>query len=276
MSHTLRLALITDVFPSSVDYPRLDERLAAAVEQGAGLAALPELPLHRWVPATKTARDEDAEEAGGPRLRALCEAAQRHRISLLGGTIEKDSAGRRVNAALLIDAEGKLAARYHKVHLPAEEGFWETSHYEPGTLPPEVVELGDWKLGMQICSDINRPTASQLLAAQGVELLLHPRATPPNSYERWKRVLGASAIMSGCYLASINRPGGRVGEDTGAPSLVFDPFGEVVAETDEPLIVVPIERDTLRTARKEYPGYLEFHDAIYARGWQALRRSGED
>ena len=52
---------------------------------------------------------------------------------------------------------------------------------------PEIVRgVLPLATGLQICSDLQRPTVCHLLGARGVELIVGPRATPPENYERWK------------------------------------------------------------------------------------------
>jgi len=267
----VRVALLTEVFHEDRDGSRLVEMLHRAVADGADLAVLPELPLNAWAPHSKVARAEDAEEPGGPRQRRMRDSASAAGIALLGGAIVVDPAsGDRHNTALLYGPDGALMASYRKVHLPEEEGYWETSHYVPGTEPPSVVDGLGLRVGIQICSDVNRPQGFQLLAAQGAELVLAPRATPPETYERWRTVLRANAVMSGTYLVSVNRPRPEMGASIGGPSLVVDPNGDVVAETDEALLVVELDRAVVEEAAKEYPGYLDRFPELYAEGWRRL------
>ena len=98
---------------------------------------------------------------------------------MVGGIIRRDPmTGRRTSRALLFDGRGEIVGRYEKLHLPEEPGFWETSHYEPGTRRAQATsKVLDWPFGMQICSDINRPEGSHLLGAQGAQAILAPRAT---------------------------------------------------------------------------------------------------
>ncbi|NIP56552.1 MAG: hypothetical protein GWM92_00480, partial [Gemmatimonadetes bacterium] len=147
----LPVALVTEVFHDDPEGQRLRARLEEAREAGARLAILPELPLDPWVPATRELRDEDAEGPVGRRHQLQSDAARDAGIALLGGAIVRDpDSDRRFNTALLYDAEGEQVFRYRKLHIPEEEGFWETSHYSPGTDPPRVVEVagegGPWKL----------------------------------------------------------------------------------------------------------------------------------
>ncbi|SVD33156.1 uncharacterized protein METZ01_LOCUS386010, partial [marine metagenome] len=179
MDDRILVALLTDVFLTDLDYLRLRKHLLKAKNSGAILAVLPELPLNSWSPATRDSIEEDAESSGGPRHQVLSRMASEVGIALLGGAIVADSrTERRYNTALFYDRNGQLISQYRKIHLPEEEGYWETSHYVPGTDPPKVFSIPEVSIGVQICSDINRPQGAQILRAQGAELLLVPRATP--------------------------------------------------------------------------------------------------
>jgi predicted amidohydrolase len=79
------------------------------------------------------------------------------------------------------DRVGVRRASHRKVHLPEEEGYWETSQYDPGDAAPQLIDWLPLRAGLQICSDVNRPQGFQLLAAQGTEFVFAPRATPPGS-----------------------------------------------------------------------------------------------
>ena len=264
--------MITEVFWSKDGASRLAERLARAAEAGAGLAVLPELPLNPWSPATREPREDDAEPPGGRRHEIQAGAARLAGIGLVGGAIVIDPAtGRRHNTALVFDAGGELVGRYRKAHLPEEDGYWETSHYEPGDEVPAVFDGFDLRLGTQICSDVNRPQGTHLLGALGAELILAPRCTPATSYERWKLVLRAGAVTACAFVVSTNRPGPEQGVPIGGPSIAIAPDGEVLAESTDPLSVVMLSPEALRAAREEYPGYLPVRADLYARGWSKLK-----
>ena len=268
-SQRLTLALITDVFPEPEENERLRARLRDARARGAQLAVLPELPLNRWAPATRTPSGADAEPPAGPRAGALATAARAAGLAVLGGAIVRDpSSGRRHNTALLFDATGAERSCYRKIHLPDEEGYWEAHHYEPGDRLHAPVDVGGFGIGVQVCSDANRPQGCNALAAMGAEVILVPRATPAETYERWRLVLRADAVTSCAYVVSVNRPGARSGGIIGGASMVSGPSGEVLLETTDPVAVVTLEKDALEHARRQYPGYLDVRADVYGRAWR--------
>ena len=271
--NSIQIALISDVFFDRDPASRLAARLKEARERGAELAILPEIPCNPWSPATTQRRDDDAESPGGPRAQMQAEAARTAGIGLVGGAIVRDPAtSRRHNTSLVFDAGGRLVAAYAKLHIPEEPGFWETSHYDAGTKPPQVIEACGLRFGVQICSDINRPEGCHLLGAMGAEAVLAPRATEQRTYPRWKVVFQANALTSCCYVLSVNRPGAEQGVLIGGPSIATGPDGQVLLETTEPVGVVSLDLAALRQARSDYPGYLPVRADLYAQAWSDVAR----
>jgi len=268
----LRIALLTRIFAGLASDDRLLDALNEARRQGAALAILPELPLDRWMAAERAPRDDDAEEPEGPRHRRLAAAARGAGLAVLGGAIVRDVAtGRRHNTALLFGADGSLLGATRKTHLPFEEGFWEAAHYQPGDEPPGVIEGLPLGVGILTCSDANRTGLALMLRALGADVILVPRATPRASWKRWRLVLRADAVTSATWLVSVNRPAGETGADTGGPSIVVAPDGEVALETEEPLALATLSVEAQEAARRDYPGYLDVRAGLYAQAWARVR-----
>jgi predicted amidohydrolase len=267
----LTVALVSEVFWEADGGRRLQDRLLEVADRGADLAVLPELPMNRWRPSSKDAVEEDAEGEGGARTEAMAEAARGARIGLVGGIIHRElEAGRRTSRALVFDSSGSIVARYEKLHLPEEPGFWETSHYEPGTEAAHRIDAFGLPIGLQVCSDNNRPEGSHLLGADGAAAILIPRASEERTYQRWKIVFRANALTSTTYVLSVNRPWPEDGVLLGGPSVAIDPNGNVLVETTDTVALVTLEEAIVRKARKDYPGYLPVRARLYADAWQEI------
>jgi predicted amidohydrolase len=267
----LNVALIRKVFREPDSIAELREALKQAHSQGAQLAVLPEIPLNDWSPATKTQQEGEAEPPAGPRHRTMSDAAREVGIGLVGGAIIRDpTSGRCHNTALAFDRSGELVGSYRKLHLPEEEGFWETSHYDPGDKPPSVIQGLPLRLGIQVCSDVNRPEGSLLLGALGAEVIVCPRATEAATFPRWKIVLTANALTSCTYVISVPRPQPEFGVPLGGPSFAVAPTGDVLAESTEPITLVTLDRNVVDQVRRRYPGYLPVRADLYAEGWQSV------
>lgn len=264
------VALISEVFWQEDGRDRLHARLQEARDAGATLAVLPELPLNPWSAATKEARETDAEASDGPRARMQVEAARAVGIGLVGGVIRIGSDGKRRNTALVITPDGSIAGTWEKAHIPDEPGFWEADHYVRGRDCPTPFEGLGFPIGVQICSDVNRPQGTQLLAAQGAELVVAPRATELATWERWRHVLIANALTCCCWVATVNRPEPEQGVLIGGPSLAVAPDGTILAETSDPLAVFSYDPGALPGHRVDYPGYLDIRADLYVDGWQRI------
>ncbi|HET8778016.1 MAG TPA: carbon-nitrogen hydrolase family protein, partial [Candidatus Limnocylindria bacterium] len=263
----------SEVFWEADGAQRLKQRLGEVAERGADVAVLPEIPLNPWRPSTKEAHPDDAEPMDGPRATAQREAAAEARIGLIGGIIHRDENGRRTSRALIIDAAGKVRATYEKLHLPEEPGFWETSHYEPGSEAPKRIDAFGLPIGVQICSDNNRPEGVHLLGAQGAMAMINPRATEEKTYQRWKTVFRANALTSCLYVLSVNRPYPEDGVLIGGPSVAFDPNGELLVETTDTVALITLDAKVVTDARRAYPGYLPVRARLYADAWDEVARS---
>jgi predicted amidohydrolase len=273
MAHdSLAVALLSEVFPDAAAQQRLAAALEGARARGAELVVLPELPLHAWSPASAEPRDDDAEPPSGPRHRTLASAAREVGVAVLGGAIVEEDGVRR-NRALLFGRDGSLIAAYDKNHLPNEEGFWEAAHYQPGNAPPRPVWVDGFALGVQLCSDLNRPELGHALAAAGALAIVGPRATEASTWARWRLVLRATAMTACAYVLSVTRPRPEHGVPLGGPSFVAAPDGAVLLETNDPLALVTLERSAVHAARKGYPGYLTVRPDLYAEGWEQAARA---
>ena len=273
MAHdTLAVALLSEVFTDAAAREKLPAVLEGARVRGAELVVLPELPLHPWSPASAQARAEDAEPPTGPRHRALAVAAREVGVAVLGGAIVEEGGVRR-NRALLFGRDGSLVASYDKNHLPNEDGFWEAAHYQPGGAPPKPAWVDGFAIGVQLCSDLNRPELGHALAAAGALAIVGPRATEAATWPRWRLVLQATAMTACAYVLSVTRPRPEHGVPLGGPSFVAAPDGTVLLETNDALALVTLERSAVHAARRGYPGYLTVRPELYAQAWEQAGRA---
>lgn len=264
-----RIALISEVYPDPSP-ELLASDLSVASSRGAAIVVLPECPAQAWVPARADPDDADAELAGGPRELRQSQAAREAGVALLGGGIELCADGVRRNAAVLWDCNGVERLRYHKMHIPDEPGFREAAHYGAGTRAPSVVEIEGLQVGVQICSDNQRPDGAMMLAAQGCECILNPRATEPGLLDRWRTIWSANAMTASCWILSVNRPRPELGTPLRGPSVAVGPDGAMREESTDKFLFVDVDVESVHEARRAYPGYLAIPSGIYAAAWSGL------
>lgn len=235
------------------------ERIAEAAAAGARLVALPEyFPLIAADESAKVAIRE--ADGSGPIQDFLREAAARHRVWLVGGTIPLVAAadGKVRNSTLVFDPQGQRVARYDKIHLfgfrKGAEHYDEAATIEPGG---EVVTFDApfGRVGLSVCYDLRFP---ELFRAMGpVELIILPAAfTYTTGRDHWEVLLRARAIENQCYVMAPaqggRHPSGRV---TWGHSLIADPWGQILAcHAEGPgVVLADLERARIAAVRESLP-----------------------
>lgn len=251
----LKVALVSQIFSKESDIGVTFEKIK---QSGASLAVFPELTMDPWWPARRLA---DSPPPVFSNLEAIQRQCLESSLAAVATAVEQTLAGPR-QAAYLFGASGERLLRYKKTHLPQEPGFWEQDYYQGGSHKPEVCDDLGFPLGLQICSDTNRPTGSFWLAASGASAILIPRATESGTFEKWRRVFQVLAQLTACYVLSVNRPAPEFGVPLGGPSIVVDPHGEIITESCDPIVVAELKHEEIVAARGGYPGYLSWQSPI--------------
>ena len=208
--------------------------IARAAEQGAELVVLPE----NAVIMGRTDRDKlaHAEAPGdGPLQAFFAEQARRHGVWLVVGTLplRRKDPGRVRAASLLFDDQGRMAARYDKLHLfdvrvSAEEAYRESDTLEPGD-EVRVVSTPFGRLGMSVCYDLRFPELFRAMVDRGAELFTVPSAfTTHTGRAHWLPLLQARAVENLCYVLAPDQVGVHPsGRETYGHSVIVSPLGPV-------------------------------------------------
>jgi predicted amidohydrolase len=244
----LRVAAIQMVSGTTVAGNLASARRLIAEAAGAGteLIALPE---YFCILGNKdTDKVGVRETAGhGPIQDFLAEAATRHHIWLVGGTLPVslgDGITDRIrNTTFVYAPDGSVAARYDKIHLfgfkKGNDDFDESRTIAAGNEPVSFeATLGDQPLlvGLSICYDVRFPELYRGFAKNGApDLILVPSAfTYVTGAAHWEILLRARAIENQCYVLAPAQ-GGRHenGRRTWGHTMLIDPWGDIVAVLDE-------------------------------------------
>ena len=208
--------------------------IAAAAAAGARLVALPEYFCFMG------RQDGDklaiAEAPGdGPIQRMLADAARRHDVWVIGGTLPLQSpqVGHVYNANCVYAPDGTLAARYDKIHLFCYDNGREA--YDEGRVllagrTPVAFEADGWRIGLSVCYDLRFPELYRALSDPPCALLSVPSAfTYTTGQAHWEVLLRARAVENQCYVLAPAQ-GGRheTGRRTWGHSMLVDPWGEVL------------------------------------------------
>jgi N-carbamoylputrescine amidase len=147
-----------------------------------------------------------------------------------------------------------------KYYLPDESGYWEHSWYDRGPRLFSTARAGDALVGVQICTEMWFLEWSRHYAAERVEALLIPRATPRSTTAKWIASGQTAAVCSGAYCLSSNlsMPPGSSTAECGGVGWIIDPEGSVLATTSEesPFATLDIDLELARKSKRTYPRYV--------------------
>ena len=201
-------------------------------------------------------------EVKDPALPAFCTLAEELGIWLLVGSLAiKVSETKTANRSFLIDPNGRIAARYDKIHLfdvnlPSGEQYRESNTVSAGRAAI-VAELPWQKLGMTICYDLRFPALYKSLARSGATVLSVPSAfTETTGRAHWHVLLRARAIENGAFVIAPAQGGVHAnGRRTYGHSLIVSPWGDVLAEagTEPCVILADIDDADAQRARERIP-----------------------
>jgi predicted amidohydrolase len=246
--------------------------LAAAA--GAGMVVLPEnFAVLDGGPQTQFAEVEG--DTGGLLQGMLSTKAREHGVYIVGGTVPLISRprvsgaraeilqdGRVRPACLVFDANGKIIARYDKMHLfdvevsDKQARYAESDSFEPGDRVV-AVDTAIARLGLSICYDLRFPELYRQLFAQGVELVTVPAAfTKVTGEAHWEVLLRARAIENQCYVIGCGQ-GGIHNErrETFGHTMIIDPWGRVLdmLAQGEGIVIADLDLPALYELRRKMP-----------------------
>ena len=215
-------------------------------------------------------------EAEDQTLAALREVARECGIWLLIGSLAlktDDSDGRFANRSFLITPEGKVAARYDKIHMfdvtiSDTESYRESAGYRPGGAAV-LAPMPFGALGLTICYDLRFPHLYRQLAQAGAQVLSVPSAfSPVTGAAHWETLLRARAIETGCYVLAPAQTGTHEAtqgkpRQTYGHALAVAPWGEVIADagTDPGFVLADLDMDAVASARQRIPALT--HDRVF-------------
>ncbi|WP_350561178.1 nitrilase-related carbon-nitrogen hydrolase [Psychrobacter sp. CAL346-MNA-CIBAN-0220] len=155
----------------------------------------------------------------------LADYARVHNVYLLAGTLpclyRPDGVivpdGRLRQVSQLFAPDGKLVARYDKIHLftatvaDQQGSYNEAATFEAGTQTvTAAIEASNtiYQLGMMVCFDLRFPALAQRLRQAGADILSAPSAfTYMTGQAHWSLLLQARALDSQCMVIGAAQGG---------------------------------------------------------------------
>ena len=276
MNRILRIGIVQQANTADVaqNRARLAERISQLAGDGARLVVLQELHDSLYFCQTENPDQFDlAEPIPGPATAFYSDVARRHSVVLVTSLFERRAAGLYHNTAVVFEADGSIAGRYRKMHIPDDPAYYEKFYFTPGDLGFRPIDTSVGRLGVQVCWDQWYPEGARLMAMQGAEVLIYPTAIGYESTdapeeqarqrEAWITVQRGHAVANGLPLVAVNRTGHEPdpsGQTAGiqfwGSSFVAGPQGEILSQapTDEECcFTVDLDLDRSERVRRWWP-----------------------
>lgn len=181
-----------------------------------------------------------AEPIPGPSTNFLGNLAMELQVVLVASLFEKRTQGMYHNTTVVLDADGSLAGKYRKQHIPDDPGYYEKFYFTPGDGGYQVFETRYARIGALVCWDQWYPEAARIASLMGAQVLFFPTAIgwadsqpePLNhkQFQAWQTIQRSHAIANGVFVVSVNRTGREGAMKFWGGSFISDPFGELLYE----------------------------------------------
>jgi N-carbamoylputrescine amidase len=207
-----------------------------------------------------------AEPIPGPGTEWLGALAAELSVVIVGSLFERRAAGIYHNTAVVLDADGRLAGRYRKAHIPDDPAYYEKFFFTPGDDDLRPIETSVGRLGVLVCWDQWYPEAARLMALAGADLLLYPTAIgrsaeDPETEQRrqqdaWEVVQRGHAVANGLPLLACNRVGFEPDPSGATSGITFwgnsfacGPQGEILGRAGDTTETLVVDLDLARSER---------------------------
>ena len=251
------------------NYRRVEALIGAAALPPDTLLLLPEMFATGFTMNSAAV----AEPIDGPTASFLSDLARKHKIFVQAGMVVRATGDAQPrNEALVFDPEGRLLARYAKMHLFSFAG--ESMHYTAGE-SPVVFDWQEAVVAPAICYDLRFPELFRRAVKDCPNFCLSKNETvsftehkdracvlsiiacwPAPREEHWLALLRARAIENQCFVAAVNRCGrDPLGLAYGGRSQIIDPRGVVLADggVHEGVVQAEIDLEAQTRYRREFP-----------------------
>jgi N-carbamoylputrescine amidase len=243
------------------------ERVEAAAKRGAQIVCLQELFRSRYFCQSEDQRKfKLAESIPGPSTDLLSNTARQKKVVIVASLFERRSAGIYHNTAVVIDADGSIAGKYRKMHIPDDPLYYEKFYFTPGDLGFPSFNTRYAKVSALVCWDQWFPEGARLAALSGAQILFYPtaigwipkepRAVARNQRNAWELIQRSHAVANGVYVASVNRVGREGKIKFWGHSFLAGPFGEIVACSGgerEEILIGQCDLGKIEETRQSWP-----------------------
>lgn len=276
MSRTINVGLVQQTASESIsaNLEKLGANIVSLANKGANLIVLQELHNTPYFCQTENTSYFDlAETIPGPSTDYFSALAAQLGVVIVASLFEKRATGLYHNTAVVFDADGSIAGKYRKMHIPDDPGFYEKFYFTPGDIGFEPIDTSIGRLGVLVCWDQWYPEAARLMALAGAEILIYPTAIGWDSADSeeeqkrqlvaWQTVQRGHAVANGIPVVAVNRTGHELDPSQASDGIYFwgnsfvaGPQGELLYHApanEEVNAIVPVDLDRSEAVRRIWP-----------------------
>ena len=197
---------------------RISAKISKLKQQGAQLVVLQELHDSLYFCQEENVDNFDiAEPIPGEATAFYSQIAKDLSLVLVTSMFERRAKGLYHNTAVVFEADGTIAGKYRKMHIPDDPAYYEKFYFTPGDLGFKPINTSLGKLGVLVCWDQWYPEAARLMALNGADILIYPTAIGFESTDTqeekerqlnaWVTVQRGHAVANGLPVVTVNRVG---------------------------------------------------------------------
>jgi N-carbamoylputrescine amidase len=263
---TVNVALIQ--MSCGIDIRQNIDKAASMVQQaaadGAHIVCLQELFASRYFPQVVDVKNYGlARSLPDESVAVMQKIAAAKKLTIIVPVYECARPGINFNTAVIIDADGSIAGKFRKVHIPEGPQYLEKYYFTPGDLGYPVFQTAYATIGVGICWDEWFPEVARILGIKGAQIIFYPSAigSEPDrpeysSQAAWETVIKSHGIANALFIAALNRVGREDEMRFYGGSFISNPFGDVLARGDN-------QSDQVVAAELDFNQIREFRDLFH-------------
>lgn len=253
---------------------RISAKISKLKQQGAQLVVLQELHDSLYFCQEENVDNFDiAEPIPGEATAFYSQIAKDLSLVLVTSMFERRAKGLYHNTAVVFEADGTIAGKYRKMHIPDDPAYYEKFYFTPGDLGFKPINTSLGKLGVLVCWDQWYPEAARLMALNGADILIYPTAIGFESTDTqeekerqlnaWVTVQRGHAVANCLPVVTVNRVGYEADKSKQTNGITFwgnsfiaGPQGELLFQAPadcEAETVVDVDLKRTEAVRRWWP-----------------------
>ncbi|MGV7221223.1 MAG: carbon-nitrogen hydrolase [Nitrospinales bacterium] len=242
------------------------DKIKSIAGKGAQIICLQELFCSKYFCQSENHNNFSlAEKIPGATTAKMSLLAKELSVVLIVPLFEQRSKGIYHNTAVVIDADGSMAGKYRKMHIPDDPLFYEKFYFTPGDTGFKSFPTRYGRVGVLICWDQWFPEAARLTALSGADFIFYPTAIGFSKddiseeniqADAWRTIQRSHAIANGVFTIAVNRVGKEDEIQFWGRSFACDPFGKVLVEAgafEEKEIIAKCDLSLIENTRQYWP-----------------------